>query len=86
MAFKLWLWVLEFRLRRRKDKNRIAFLVTALLQELEGQGYPIRSVMPLVIWHHDNKLELQGSYDSDSRQYWQVNGIEFMPQKRKTEQ
>jgi len=43
LIFKLWLWVFEFKLRRKKNDERIKFLVHSLLSEVEGQGYRLQS-------------------------------------------
>jgi len=41
MIFKLFCWVIEFRLKRMENKERLEYLVHRLAQELMAQGYEI---------------------------------------------
>jgi hypothetical protein len=40
---KLFGWVIELRLRRKENKQRIKYLLEKLVSELEQQGYDVKS-------------------------------------------
>ncbi|MBP2660322.1 MAG: hypothetical protein H6Q69_3354 [Firmicutes bacterium] len=40
---KIWLWVFEFKLKRVADDKKVEFLAKQLLEELELQGYTLKS-------------------------------------------
>ena len=43
MIYKLWLWTIEFRVRRTKDNKKIELLLAMLVDELTAQGHDLRS-------------------------------------------
>lgn len=76
VAFKLFLWLFEFKLKRVPDDKKVIFLTNQLLDELEGQGYDCspthRDLFSLnVSWFKESETSLRvGSVIH----HWEING------------
>ena len=42
--FKFWKWVLQFKLSKKKDDEKISFIARELIKELTVQGYTLDSM------------------------------------------
>lgn len=45
MIFKLWIWMIEFRVRRVSDDKKLLVLTEMLINELKNQGNDIYSTV-----------------------------------------
>lgn len=76
VAFKWFLWLFEFKLKRVPDDKKVIFLANQLLDELEGQGYdctPTNSDLFClnVSWYKDSKTSLRVWSIIKN---WEING------------
>ena len=81
MIFKLWLWIFEFRLRRKRDDDKISFIVRSFLSELEGQDFDLDyhknkgTAIFLWLYEIDNSVRIEANG-------WRLECGKYIPKKQ----
>ena len=62
---KLFTWIIEFKIKRKENKNRIGYLLKRLVKELEQQGHntksqPFPALTYFSVFEHDTSYSIDG--------------------------